>query len=100
MSSQNWSRLIRFVDGNGNETFGEPCIESDKELTDRLARDDLWAVQLKGDNPVSSLTRGEKVQVKALREVLRKRDVPIVRCIGLNYIKHSKSKPPMFTHIG
>lgn len=85
-----WNRLIRFVDDKGAETFGEPCIQNDQELTDNLAKDDLWAVELKGSSPVGALTRGEKVHVKALREILRPNDVPIVRCIGLNYIKHSK----------
>ncbi|KAI9162788.1 Fumarylacetoacetate hydrolase domain-containing protein 2 [Paramyrothecium foliicola] len=102
MSSQTWNRLIRFVDDNDNETFGEPCVESDQDLTERLARNDLWAIQLQGDSPVSSFTRGEKIHVKALKDVLRKGDVPIVRCIGLNYIKHIKEggrTPPPYPSV-
>jgi hypothetical protein len=84
-----WNRLIRFVDDNDQESFGEPAIESDTELTERLARNDLWAVKLEGSSLVTASTRGEKVHVKALRDLLKPSDVPIIRCIGLNYIKHS-----------
>ena len=90
MSTASWTRLIRFVDDNGNETFGEPIIQDDKEFSDRLAKNDLWAVEYKGTSPVAELTKGEKIHVKAVRELLRPSDVPIIRCIGLNYIKHSK----------
>lgn len=90
MSPNTWSRLIRFVDDNGNETFGEPIIKDDKEFAERLAKNDLWAVEYKGPSPVGALTKGENVHVKALRDLLRPADVPIVKCIGLNYIKHSK----------
>lgn len=87
--SSNWSRLIRFVDDSGNETFGEPVISDDKDFEERLARKDLWAVEYKGASPFS-LTRGEKIHVKAIRDILRPTDVPIIKCIGLNYMKHSR----------
>ncbi|KAM0431475.1 hypothetical protein ACHAPT_005453 [Fusarium lateritium] len=102
MSSTSWTRLIRFVDDNGNETFGEPIIQDDKEFSDRLAKNDLWAVEYKGASPVSELTKGDKVHVKAVRELLRPSDVPIIRCIGLNYIKHIKEggrTPPPYPSV-
>lgn len=91
MSAQPWTRLIRFVDDNGKETFGEPCIESEQELTERLSKNDLYAVEYKGETAVSASTKGEKVHVKALRNLFKPSDVPIIRCIGLNYVAHSKS---------
>jgi hypothetical protein len=90
MSSNTWNRLIRFVNDSGNETFGDPEIQNDKDFADRLAKNDLWAIEYKGQSPVSQLTQGERIHVKAVRELLRSSDVPIIRCIGLNYIKHSK----------
>ncbi|KAK7420349.1 hypothetical protein QQX98_002772 [Neonectria punicea] len=90
MSTNSWTRLIRFVDDNGNETFGEPVIKDDKELADRLARNDLWAVEYKGQSPISAVNKGESVHVKAIRDILRPADVPIIRCIGLNYTQHIK----------
>jgi hypothetical protein len=89
MSTQPWSSLIRFVDDNGKETFGEPCVESEQELTERLSKNDLYAVEYKGDTPTSTTTRGEKIHVKALSNLFKPSDVPIIRCIGLNYIAHS-----------
>ena len=89
-----WSRLIRFIGDNGQEAFGEPLIENEAELTERLSRDDLWVTKLEGgDSPVSSFTKGDPVHVKSLQTLLRESDVPIIRCIGLNYIKHSMSGP-------
>lgn len=90
MSSNSWNRLIRFVDDNGNETFGDPEVQNDKDFAERLAKNDLWAVEYKGQSPVSQLAKGERIHVKAVRELLRPSDVPTIRCIGLNYIKHSK----------
>ncbi|KAL6366159.1 hypothetical protein LRP88_00256 [Fusarium phalaenopsidis] len=102
MSTTSWTRLIRFVDDNGNETFGEPIIQDDKEFSDRLAKNDLWAVEYKGTSPVAELTKGEKIHVTTVRELLRPSDVPIIRCIGLNYIKHIKEggrTPPPYPSV-
>ena len=86
-----WTRLIRFADDNGKETFGEPLIENDQQLTELLGKGELYATEYLGSSPVSSLTQGEKVHVKELRDILRPSDVPIIRCIGLNYTKHSEN---------
>ncbi|KAL9946336.1 hypothetical protein D7B24_001785 [Verticillium nonalfalfae] len=99
MSDAPWSRLIRFVDDNGTETFGEPQVTDEKDFAARAASNDLWAVEYKGRSPVSGLTRGDKVHVKEVRDILRPSDVPIIRCIGLNYIKHIQEggrTPPPF----
>ncbi|KAM0322185.1 hypothetical protein ACHAQA_009675 [Verticillium albo-atrum] len=99
MSSDSWSRLIRFVDDSGNETFGEPQVTDENDFAARVAANDLWAVEFKGQSPVSSLSKGEKVHVKEVRDILRPADVPIIRCIGLNYIKHIQEggrTPPPF----
>jgi hypothetical protein len=85
-----WQRLIRFVDDNGNETFGEPLVSSESELESKLASNDLYATEYRGQSPVGELEKGEKVHVKSLSSLLKPADVPIIRCIGLNYIKHSK----------
>lgn len=85
-----WSRLIRFVDSTGREALGEPCVADEHELATKLKNNDLWAIELQGKGPTGSLTKGDKVAVKALKPVLQQSDVPIIRCIGLNYMKHSK----------
>ncbi|KAI0891501.1 fumarylacetoacetate hydrolase [Annulohypoxylon nitens] len=97
-----WTRLIRFVDVDGEEHYGDACIETDTELQDKLAAGDLYAFKLEGKNPFDQPTKGERVQVKSLRDILRPEDVPIIRCIGLNYIKHIQEggrKPPPYPSV-
>nr|XP_036586894.1 fumarylacetoacetate hydrolase family protein [Colletotrichum truncatum]KAF6797451.1 fumarylacetoacetate hydrolase family protein [Colletotrichum truncatum] len=97
-----WDRLIRFVDDNDVEHFGEPEIQSETELEERLEKNDLWAIAYDGASPVSPLTKGERVHVKALRPLLTPKDVPIIRCIGLNYVKHIKEggrTPPPYPSV-
>jgi hypothetical protein len=50
----------------------------------------LFAIEYKGQSPVSDLVKGDKIHVKGLLNILKPADVPIIRCIGLNYIAHSK----------
>ncbi|KAJ5679441.1 hypothetical protein N7462_007685 [Penicillium macrosclerotiorum] len=102
MALKSWTRLIRFSDDNGRETFGEPIVSSDKEFTERIAGGDLYAVELRGSNPISNLVPGGKIHVHALLDILRPDDVPIIRCIGLNYIKHIREggrTPPPFPSV-
>jgi hypothetical protein len=89
MSSDSWARLIRFVDDKGNETFGEPLVAGEDDFAEKLASNTLEAIEYKGSSPLSALTKGEKVNVKELRDLLQPKDVPIIRCIGLNYQAHS-----------
>lgn len=89
-----WNRLIRFVDDNDVEHFGEPEVQDEPEITSLLDKSDLWATIYDGTSPVSSLAKGERVHVKALRPLLTPKDVPIIRCIGLNYVKHSTTTFP------
>ena len=87
-----WSRLIRFIDDNDRTVFGEPCIENASELNAKLETGDLFAKELKGDDLFNLSAPGEKIHVKKLAGVLTSEDVPIVKCIGLNYMKHSKNQ--------
>jgi 2-keto-4-pentenoate hydratase/2-oxohepta-3-ene-1,7-dioic acid hydratase in catechol pathway len=87
-----WARLIRFVDDTGNTLFGEPCIESAEELSTKLEQGQLYALELKGKSPFELSDPGERVHVKSLVGVLNPEDVHAVKCIGLNYMKHSKKQ--------
>ncbi|KAK4118551.1 hypothetical protein N657DRAFT_583441 [Parathielavia appendiculata] len=93
-----WTRLIRFVDDAGRETFGEPEVDSAEQVEELLAEGNLYATEFQGPNPLASLTKGSRVHVKVLLDLLRPSDVPIIRCIGLNYIKHiqegGRTPPP------
>ncbi|KAI6083030.1 fumarylacetoacetate hydrolase [Hypoxylon rubiginosum] len=97
-----WVRLIRFVDENGQEHYGDACIEKDSELAEKLKAGNLYAIKLEGEPPFGRVTKGERVQVKSLLDILKPEDVPIVRCIGLNYIKHIQEggrKPPPYPSV-
>ena len=87
-----WSRLIRFVDESGSATFGDPCIEKSDDLKTLLDRHELYAFRLEGHDPFELTQTGERTKVERLLGVLNKEDVPVFKCIGLNYVKHSKSQ--------
>jgi hypothetical protein len=85
-----WARLIRFTDSEGKSHFGEPEISDSIQLSEHLQNDQLYAFELLGDSPFRLSPSGRRLQVKKLLGILRPEDVPIIKCVGLNYIKHSK----------
>ena len=92
-----WSRLIRFVATDGRILRGEPILSStDADLGQITERDELQAKIIVGDDIFGSETRvsEEIATVKELLGPLTPHDVPILRCIGLNYGKHSASRVP------
>ncbi|KAJ9647340.1 hypothetical protein H2199_002328 [Coniosporium tulheliwenetii] len=97
-----WSRLIRFEDEDGKICFGEPDIQTSEELS---APEDglLYAYELSGSSPFDlSPERGARKKVKSLQGILKPSDVPIIKCVGLNYIKHIKEggrNPPPYPSI-
>ena len=93
-----FERLIRFTTEDGRCLFGEPLISSPAELQEHLEKGILKARLLEGleGNPWLDFEAArphspdEIVLVKQIIGPLDVRHVPIIRCIGLNYIKHSK----------
>ncbi|TKA70413.1 hypothetical protein B0A49_06211 [Cryomyces minteri] len=102
-----WSRLIRFVATDGRTLRGEPIMpsadfdlgfvtESDKLQAKVIVGDDLY------DTTGKTKVTDEVVTVKRLLGPLTKEDVPILRCVGLNYAKHIREagrQPPPFPSI-
>ena len=84
-----WSRIIRFLDDEDKIVFGEPEIKTAAELVEKYQGKALYATEFEGNSPFALSPTGRKVRVKRLPEVLTPADVPIIRCIGLNYMKHS-----------
>ena len=89
-----WDRLIRFVATDGRVLRGEPILPSpDYDIGSTTEKDQLQAKVVSGTDIFS--TKGdtkvtdEIVTVKALLGPLTQEEVPILRCIGLNYAKHS-----------
>lgn len=87
-----WDRLVRYVSAkDGQIRYGEPIVSDSKPDIDQLALDGKLTVKvLEGTTPFSAEPTGEEDQVKELLGPLTPKDVPIVRCTGLNYKTHSK----------
>ena len=91
-----WERLIRFVATDGRVLRGEPILpSSDFDLGDTTEETGLKAKVIDGDDiyDTSGKTKvtDEIVTVKQLLGPLTSSDVPILRCVGLNYATHGQS---------
>ncbi|KAF2755465.1 hypothetical protein EJ05DRAFT_532751 [Pseudovirgaria hyperparasitica] len=88
-----WTRLIRFVDEDDIERYGEPIVNSGDEVIPLYEAGRLEATVLSGTTFSESGLTPEKGVTKFVKELLSPltpKDVPIVRCVGLNYMKHIK----------
>ncbi|KAH7028667.1 hypothetical protein B0J12DRAFT_683338 [Macrophomina phaseolina] len=99
-----WQRLIRFVATDGRTLYGEPILPSpDFDLGNTRPDTNLKAKIISGkdlfDTTGATHVTEEIVTVQKLLGPLAQEDVPIVRCIGLNYKTHIKEAgrtPPPF----
>jgi hypothetical protein len=94
-----WKRLIRYVSTDGSIKYGEPIVPSDEKNPDIDALAQQGGLKVKvlaGDNPLLAKPTGEEDEVKQLLGPLTPKDVPIVRCVGLNYRTHSKFLLPTY----
>jgi len=98
-----WSRLVRYVplEAGGTVQYGEPILPNEADDIAELARKGELKVKVcKGSDPLSA-TPTEQIQtVKTLLGPLEPKDVPIIRCIGLNYKTHSKFSKKIYVQIG
>lgn len=89
-----WERLIRFVATDGRVLRGEPILPSpDFDIGNTKEETRLQARVIEGsdvyDTTGATKITDEVVTVKTLLGPLAQEDVPILRCVGLNYAKHS-----------
>ncbi|KAF6830426.1 fumarylacetoacetate hydrolase family protein [Colletotrichum plurivorum] len=102
-----WERLIRFVADDGRVLRGEPILPHDGfDLGDTTEGTKLRAKVIVGsdiyDTSGNLQVTDEIAVVKTLLGPLAPEDVPILRCVGLNYATHIKEagrKPPPFPFI-
>lgn len=88
-----WTRLIRFEATDGRILRGEPILPSQEDDVGLFnGNDQLRATVVEGSGAFHCDTRktNEIATVKRLLSPLALDEVPIIRCIGLNYMKHSK----------
>ncbi|GAB5590700.1 hypothetical protein Unana1_05600 [Umbelopsis nana] len=97
-----WNRLIRFVDPDNNIRYGEPIVDdSNPELTvDKLLENgSLNAKLIEGDVFSSEAKVTDQViKVSKLLAPLSRDQIPIIKCVGLNYKAHiaegGRTPPP------
>jgi hypothetical protein len=94
-----WTRLIRFEATDGRILRGEPILPSpDFDVGSTTEETGLKAkvIQVAAGGIFDEQTRvtDEVVTVKRLLGPVEESEVPIIRCIGLNFIKHSKYPSP------
>ena len=89
-----WNKLIRFVSGE-KIYYGQPIeaegLDFQKAASGRSIRARVLAVPNGIFGPGVAET-GELLTVDKLLAPLARSDVPAIKCIGLNYKKHSQSR--------
>lgn len=89
-----WTRLIRYISAQDGVTrLGDPIVPSDQKHPDIDALALAGGLKVKvlqtGTNhPVHATPTDQEDVVKTLLGPLTPQDVPIVRCVGLNYKTH------------
>ncbi|OHE99660.1 hypothetical protein CORC01_05018 [Colletotrichum orchidophilum] len=99
-----WQRLIRFVASDGRVLRGEPILpHAEFDLGNTTEETKLKAKAIEGsdiyDTSGKTKVTDEVVVVKTLLGPLAQEDVPIIRCVGLNYATHSRPRAPPFPFI-
>lgn len=104
-----WNRLIRFESLDGRILRGEPILPNeDFDLgtynTSSSNQNSLQARIITGDDIYSHActVTSETATVKKILGPLEQNQVPILRCVGLNYAKHIKEagrQPPPYPFI-
>lgn len=96
-----WKRLIRFVAEDGKVYRGEPIVSEAEYDIGKQFREgkQIKANVITGDNIFEDAkVTDETLEVKELLGPLLVNDVPIIKCVGLNYMKHiqegGRTPPP------
>jgi hypothetical protein len=92
-----WTRLIRFISTDDETLRGEPILPSpDFDVGSTTAETKLQAkvIDVAAGGIFDEATRvtHRVVTVKKLLGPVEVAEVPIIRCIGLNFMKHSMYK--------
>lgn len=89
-----WQRLIRFAATDGRILYGEPIVPNeDYDLGHVTFNDQIKARIIVGDDILdttgATVVSDEVVTVDRILGPLTANEVPVLRCVGLNYAKHS-----------
>lgn len=84
-----WNRFIRFLDEDDHLRLGDALVDSAEDLANLLQAEKLTARELIGQDLFSARPTDRVFRVRKLLGPLSPENVPIIRCVGLNYAKHS-----------
>lgn len=87
-----WDRLVRYIprDRPDQVRYGQPILGDDEDIASLATHGNLQVEVLSGDGFLEAKLTGQTERVGKLLGPLTPNDVPIIRCIGLNYKTHSK----------
>jgi len=88
-----WTRLVRYlVTGEDEPRYGEPILSNsdNDDIAELAAAGNLQVKYCEGNDALSATPTDRVETVKKLLGPLEAKEVPIIRCIGLNYKTHSK----------
>ncbi|KAH7129141.1 hypothetical protein EDB81DRAFT_697246 [Dactylonectria macrodidyma] len=97
-----WSRLVKFFDEDDHLRLGDALVDSAEDLAAQLQAGELTARELVGPDLFSAKPTDRVFRVQRLVGPLGPEDVPMLRCVGLNYAKHIKETgraPPPYPSI-
>ncbi|KAF2188153.1 hypothetical protein K469DRAFT_567098 [Zopfia rhizophila CBS 207.26] len=86
-----WTRLVRYValEAEGTVRYGEPILSDETNDISKLVSSGQLKVKVcEGNDPLAANPTEQIQTVKTLLGPLEAKDVPIIRCIGLNYKTH------------
>ncbi|KAH7418071.1 hypothetical protein BKA64DRAFT_187575 [Cadophora sp. MPI-SDFR-AT-0126] len=86
-----WTRLVRYVpvEAEGTVRYGEPIVSDENDGIAKLASTGQLRVRVcEGSDPLEANPTEQLQTVKKLLGPLEAKNVPIIRCIGLNYRTH------------
>lgn len=95
--SANWTHLVHF-ESDGKEYYGDLKLFPGGTVNDvwRMEKSQMMEADVVEGDPLTNGTlSGKRVRVDKVLPILSSSKVPFVRCIGLNYTKHSKIEGPI-----
>lgn len=93
-ASTTWDRLIRYhpIGSSKKVRWGDPILKDGQYDISKLAEQGQLQVNvLEGPSFLDAKPTGQTELVGKLLGPVTAQDVPIIRCIGLNYKTHSKT---------
>lgn len=80
---------MKFLDEDDHLRLGDALVDSAEDFANLLQAEKLTARELIGEDLFSARPTDRVLRVRKLLGPLSPENIPIIRCVGLNYAKHS-----------